>query len=124
MQNSQAARQPTYDGLARHAEEQRGLDRVPEPELPAGRHQHHARAVAQEDGALDGAEEDAAVRAVVHGDGVGPVVEVDGGAAAVLDLELLAGDGSCHSNTSLHYSSQLLVPYLASAPPPRPAARR
>ena len=38
---------------------------------------------------LDGADEDLAVDAVVHGDGVAPVEEVDVRVVAVLDLELL-----------------------------------
>ena len=39
---------------------------------------------------LDGADEDLAVDAVVDGDGVAPVEEVDVRVVAVLDLELLA----------------------------------
>ena len=39
---------------------------------------------------LDRADEDLAVDAVVDGDGVAPVEEVDVGVVAVLDLELLA----------------------------------
>ena len=41
---------------------------------------------------LDGADEDLAVDAVVDGDGVAPVEEVDVRVVAVLDLELLAAD--------------------------------
>ena len=43
---------------------------------------------------LDGADEDLAVDAVVHGDGVAPVEEVDVRVVAVLDLELLTADRS------------------------------
>ena len=43
---------------------------------------------------LDGADEDLAVDAVVDGDGVAPVEEVDVRVVAVLDLELLTADRS------------------------------
>ena len=43
---------------------------------------------------LDGADEDLAVDAVVDGDGVAPVEEVDMRVVAVLDLELLTADRS------------------------------
>ena len=43
---------------------------------------------------LDGADKDLAVDAVVDGDGVAPVEEVDMRVVAVLDLELLTADRS------------------------------
>ena len=43
---------------------------------------------------LDGADKDFAVDAVVDGDGVAPVEEVDMRVVAVLDLELLTADRS------------------------------
>ena len=56
---------------------------------------------------LDGADEDLAVDAVVDGDGVAPVEEVDVRAVAVLDLELLTADCS-RLSSSLDAKSAML----------------
>lgn len=78
------------DGLWRAAEEHSEVPAVSSPELPAGHGQGAAGAVPDKDGALDGAQHDLAVLAVVDAHGVDVVEEVDAAVLAVLNDELLA----------------------------------
>ena len=78
-----------YDGLTVDTEEHVNLETVSQSELTTSCHQDTVGAVSHEHGALDGAQEYLAVLAVVDGDSVGPVVQVDETVRAVLHLKLL-----------------------------------